>query len=151
MKKTSNPFEKLLVDLVNSDIQFITVGGLACAFAGHVRTTDDVDILLSPEPENIKKLITFLSTYEEGHGAELSISDFSDDEGAIRVVEKFPIDIFVVMSGNHYNDLEEYIEQFDLSETLLPTLSAEGLIKLKEGSFREKDKMDVLALSALLK
>ncbi len=150
MKRTSNPFERLLVDLVHSGVRFITVGGLACAFAGHVRATDDVDILISPERENIEKLIAFLSTYGEGYGAELSMADFGDEEGAVRVIEEFPIDIFVVMGGHHYDDLERYTEQFDLGEVMLPTLNAKGLLKLKEGSVREKDKLDVLALRALI-
>lgn len=42
MKKTSNPFEELLVGLVDAGVTFVTVGGIACAFNGYVRTTEDV-------------------------------------------------------------------------------------------------------------
>jgi hypothetical protein len=40
-----NPYERLLVDLAEAGVQFVTVGGIACAFNGYVRATEDVDIL----------------------------------------------------------------------------------------------------------
>jgi len=44
-----NPFEKLLVALAEAEVRFVTVGGMACAFNGYVRATQDVDILISNE------------------------------------------------------------------------------------------------------
>ena len=40
-------FEKLLVGLVNAGVDFATVGGVAVSLNGHVRATEDVDILLT--------------------------------------------------------------------------------------------------------
>jgi len=146
MEKTLNPFEELLVGLSKAGIEFITVGGLACAFNGYVRATEDVDILVKRDPQNIKKLLSFLSCYGQGFGSELSEADFSDEEGAIRVIEEFPIDIFVVMGGKHYEQLASYIEKTIIEGVEIAYLSKEALIDLKRGSVREKDRLDVLAL-----
>lgn len=149
MTTTLNPFEKLLVDLVEAKVDFITVGGLACAFSGYVRGTEDVDILIKRTPKNIRALINFLSSYGEGFGAELKEEDFADEEGAIRVNETFSIDIFVVMGGKHYEALEKFKELYSLGNHKIPYLNAEGLIVLKSKSMREKDQMDVVQLRAL--
>jgi len=140
-----------LVGLVKADVDFITVGGMACVMNGHVRATEDVDILINRNPANIKKLVSFLSDYGEGFGAELSESDFSDEEGAIRVIESFPIDIFVVMGGNHFEDLMKYRKAYPVGEYSVPFLDADGLVLLKSGSVREKDKMDVIHLQGMKK
>ena len=119
---------------------------MACVMNGYVRATEDVDILIKRDSQNITKLLLFLGNYGQGFGKELTQSDFSDEEGAIRVIEKFPIDIFVVMGGRHYEDLAKYIRHIDVAGQNIPFLEAEGLILLKSNSVREKDRMDVLHL-----
>lgn len=151
MKKTLNPFEELLVLLVKEKIQFITVGGIACAFNGYVRATEDVDLLIKKDPANIRKLLNFLAHYGQRFGAELNEIDFSDEEGAVRVIEEFPIDLFVVMSGKHFEDFEKSIQWIDIQGHSIPYLSKEALIELKKDSFREKDRIDVLNLQQILK
>jgi len=39
----TNGFERLLVDLIRESVHFIVVGGLAVAYCGYVRATDDLD------------------------------------------------------------------------------------------------------------
>lgn len=149
MNQTLNPFEKLLVELVKNKVEFITVGGLACVMNGHVRATEDVDILVKSTTSNLQRLIGFLAQYGEGFGAELKESDFNDEEGAIRVIEEFPIDIFTVMGGHDYEELQQYKKTVVIEGYRVPFLSASGLILLKQNSVREKDKMDVFHLRNL--
>jgi len=147
MKKTSNPFEELLVGLVRANVEFITVGGIACAFNGYVRATEDVDLPIKSEPQNIRRLLQFLSGYGEGHAGQLQESEFTEEEGAIRVIEDFPIDIFTIIAGHRYGDFEKSTQLIEIQDCKIPFLSKEGLIELKRNSPREKDKMDVLNLS----
>lgn len=149
MNPTLNPFEKLLVDLVSAKVEFITVGGIACVMNGYIRATEDVDILIKKNKENIKKLVTFLSSYGEGYGSQLQDSDFEYEEGAVRLIEEFPLDIFVIMGGNRYEDLTKFVQTIDVAGYQIPFLNAEGLIQLKTNSVREKDKIDVLNLKKL--
>ena len=109
-------FEKLLAGLVRADVKFITVGGLACAMCGYIRTTEDVDLIVDDAPSNLARLLAFLRNWGEGYAAELTINDFTDEEGAVRVIEEFPLDIFTRMSGWRYNDLGHGSNQGNTSE-----------------------------------
>lgn len=143
-------YAKLLASLAEARIDFVTVGGLACAMNGHVRMTEDVDILVRREDRNLNLLLATLTGFGEGYARELSLEDFPDEEGAVRVIEEFPIDIFVRMNGHTYESLQSNIEQLPLNDLSLPYLDIAGLLLLKKDSLREKDQIDVLALNRLL-
>jgi hypothetical protein len=143
-----NTFEGLLAALVASQVRFTLVGGLAVSLNGFVRTTEDMDILVDDEPANIQALLDCLLNFGEGFARELNVSDFNDTEGAIRIQEDFDLDVFVRMRGNKYVDLAGHIRHHPLPDgTAIPYLDAAGLIRLKEGSLREKDRIDVSALN----
>jgi hypothetical protein len=144
----ANPFEELLAALARASVRFVTVGGMACALNGHVRTTEDVDILVDAEPSNIQALLDVLKGFGEGHARELGLADFTDEEGAIRIVEDFPLDIFTRMGGRRYQDMSANIARREVAGVEVPFLDAEGLILIKQESLRERDRMDVAALRA---
>ncbi|MEM6885930.1 MAG: hypothetical protein AAF571_12960 [Verrucomicrobiota bacterium] len=136
-------FEKLLVHLAESEVDYLLVGGLAVALNGYPRMTEDVDIWINPDPANVLKVIISLSHYGQGYGGELTVEDFSNEPGAIRINETFPIDIFVQMNGIQYPDILPYKKVYDLDRCSIPYVDAAGLIKIKSGSHREKDLLDI--------
>lgn len=140
------PYEKLLESLARAEVKFIVVGGVAVALNGFVRTTDDVDILVEASAENIARLLAALVTFGEGHARELSLKDFEQTEGAVRVIEDFPLDIFTVMRGQLYSDLIDDLRQTTINGAKVDFLNADGLIRLKADSVREKDQIDIAAL-----
>lgn len=145
-------FEKLLVLLADGQIEFVIVGGVAVTLHGYVRLTEDVDILIEPSAENVERLLATLSSYGEGFARELSVADFTDEEGAIRIVEEVEmsqIDIFTQMSGWRYADLAGDAESLNLDGRTIRFASKAALIRLKESSAREKDQLDVSALRQL--
>src|SRR5262249_41541513 len=99
------PYEKLLAKLARADVKFIIVGGVAVALNGFARTTEDVGILIESSADNITRLVDALGNFGEGHARELTLTDFSDSEGAIRIIEDFPLDVFTIMRDNRYADL----------------------------------------------
>ena len=140
------PYEKLLESLAKAKVKFIIVGGVAVALNGFVRTTDDVDILIERSLENVRRLLDALSHFGEGNSRELTITDFDEAEGAVRIVEDFPLDVFTVMQGKRYDDLAATTKQARINNVEVNYLSAEALISIKERSQREKDQIDVAAL-----
>jgi hypothetical protein len=144
-------FEGLLVDLARADVRYLVVGGIACILNGYMRTTEDVDLLIDSAPENVRKLIERLSTHGEGHGRELRPEDFADEEGAVRLVEDFDIDLFTRMGGRRYADLLPYRKVHRAAGADIPFIDARGLILLKEGSVRGRDKLDVEYLREMLR
>lgn len=147
---TTNTFEGLLALLVKNNVRFMLVGGLACSLNGFVRTTEDMDILVDDAPSNLANLLASLVHFGQGYSAELNIEDFADEEGAIRIQEDFDLDIFVRMSGKKYTDFLGNLREHHMADgALIPYLDTEGLILLKQGSVREKDRIDVVALLEL--
>lgn len=74
------------------------------------------------------------------------MKDFDESEGAVRVVEDFPLDIFTVMRGRSYGDFIAQARQTQINGMPINFLNAEDLIQLKADSTREKDQIDVAAL-----
>ena len=140
------PYEKLLESLAKAEVKLIVAGGLAVALNGFVRATEDVDILVEQAPENIKRLLAALASFGVGHARELSLEDFDQREGAVRVVEDFPLDIFTIMRGRRYADLIHSVRRTRINDIEVNYLDAEALISIKENSHREKDQIDVSAL-----
>ena len=145
------PYEKLLAKLARADVKFIIVGGVAVALNGFVRTTEDVDILIESSTENITLLLSELKTFGEGHARELNPADFSDSEGAIRIIEDFPLDVFTIMRGRRYADLVGATKTTRIDDVSVRYLNTEALIALKSDSLRDQDRVDVSALRSLQK
>ena len=143
-------FEKLLAGLVRNGVDFAVVGGVAVSFNGFVRATDDMDIIAHNSPENIRKLLDCLKNWGEGWARELKVEDFTLEEGFIRVMEDFDLDIFVRMRGKTLDDFRPNLRNLETGGVRIPYLAPADLIFLKQGSWREKDQLDVSAMKEIL-
>ena len=151
-RETTSQFEKLLAQIAAAGIDFAVVGGLAVILNGYERQTRDLDIIVHPDPENIRKLLTFLSTWGEGWARELTLSDFETlDEGSLRIMEEFDLDVFVTMRGRSLDDFRPRLRYLPSDDVRIPVIAPEDLIHCKEASWRDKDKIDVSALKEILK
>lgn len=144
------PFEKLLVKLVQNGIDFAAVGGIAVSFNGYVRTTDDADILVNDSPENIRNLLKTLEQWGEGWARELKPEEFIPQEGSIRVMEDFDLDIFTRMRGKSLDDFRPRLRYLETGNARIPYLAPVDLVFLKKDSWRDKDKLDVLAMNEII-
>jgi hypothetical protein len=79
-KKENAGLSALLEGLINAEIEFILVGGLAAVVQEAPITTMDVDIVHRQTAENIDKLLNFLksnhflpSTLSQGRGHKIAI------------------------------------------------------------------------------
>ena len=127
-----------MANLAQAEVKFIVVGGVAVALNGFVRTTDDVDILIERSEENVGRLLSALKSFGAGHARELSFEDFDEAEGAVRVVEDFPLDIFTIMRGHRYAELMHRVLRTEIEGDSVQFLDAEGFIRLKQDSDREE-------------
>ncbi|HTB85284.1 MAG TPA: DUF6036 family nucleotidyltransferase [Candidatus Sulfotelmatobacter sp.] len=145
-----SPYEKLLVALVRAGVDFAVVGGVAISLNGFVRATEDVDIIVGQNAQNLQKLIGCLKQWGEGWARELSENDFKLEAGAIRLVEDFALDMFVIMREKTLEDFRSHLRFLETSGVRIPYLSPEDLIFLKQGSWREKDRFDVQAMREII-
>lgn len=149
-KEIISRFEKLLAELVICGVDFAVVGGLAVVLNGYPRLTLDADILASDARENLVRLLRCLEGWGEGWARELKVEDFIAQEGSIRVMEDFDLDIFTRMKGKSLDDFRRSLRFVDLHEVRVPILDPASLIYLKSGSWRDKDRLDVLAMKEIL-
>ena len=149
-KEIISPFERLLADLTAASVDYAVVGGVAVITNGYVRLTEDLDILVSDAPDDLIKLLTVLGRFGEGHARELTPEDFPRQEGCIRIMEDFDLDVFTLMRGHTLEDFRDELRRFESPTCSFFHLSPQQLIQLKDGSWREKDKLDVLAMKEIL-
>jgi hypothetical protein len=141
-KEIISRFEKLLANLVTSGVDFAVVGGVAVILNGYPRLTFDADILVSDSRENVSKLLKCLEKWSEGWARELKIEEFVAQEGSIRVMEDFDLDIFTRMKGKSLDDFRPRLRRIELTATTIPCLAPEDLIFLKENLWRDKDRLE---------
>lgn len=149
-RETISRFEKLLVALVNRDVDFCVVGGLAVILNGYVRLTEDADILVNDSPDNIRRMLEVLCGWGEGWARELQPTEFVAQEGSIRVQEEFDLDIFTRMQSKSLADFRPRVRFFETGGVRIAYLSPSDLVFLKEGSFRDKDQLDTLAMREVM-
>jgi predicted nucleotidyltransferase len=56
-------FGRILDDLNRVGVRYVLIGGIALIRHGVVRATRDVDVVLSPEPENIERLRALIAEW----------------------------------------------------------------------------------------
>jgi hypothetical protein len=111
-----------------------------------------VDVLIEAGREDVTRVLDALADYGEGFARELTPEDFTDDEGAIRIVEESEfcqIDIFTQMIGLNYADLLPDAGTLELNGHIIRYASKASLIRLKSSSVREKHQLDVMVLQRL--
>ena len=131
-------------------MRFAAVGGIACVLHGHVRATEDVDILIDAAPDNVERLLQVLRSWGHGWARELSAADFPVEPGAVRIIEDFPLDVFTEMSGLTWPTAEPHVSWWRSGELAVPHLDLTALIATKAHSVRPKDQEDVRVLRRLL-
>jgi len=146
----------LLVRLIEADVRFVLVGGLAVNAWGYLRGTRDVDFVPDPAPENLARLDALLRELggKVDVGGRLldanSISTFlrtgdrtlvATDLGQVDVLQGLP-------QVPSFATLDEKAADIDLDGILVRVCSLEHLMEMKRSSNRDRDRDDVEALKA---
>ena len=119
-------------------------------FSGYPRFTLDADIIVEDSAENLERLLTVLRGWGEGWARELSLADFTPEEGAVRVAEDVDLDIFTRLRGLSWRDFQPRLRRVELEGVSIPHLGPADLLHCKTGSVREKDQLDVIALTKII-
>jgi predicted nucleotidyltransferase len=149
----------ILEELDRGGVEFVVIGGVAVGFHGYIRATKDVDVVPSPDPQNLAKLAHVLRALDaQVEGAE----EFGEDE------LPDPLDPDALGLGGNWVlstrlgrfDVMQWIGESSLWESLAPSavearigddlavkvVSYEDLVALKKQAGRPEDLADLQRL-----
>jgi len=155
---TGPDLSALLEGLIETDIKFILVGGLAAVVQGAPVTTMDVDIVHNQSSENISKLFAFLKSigafYRRPDDKVIrpKEEDFSGMGHALFTTRLGPLDVLAVIEeGKAYEDLLEHTVEIEFRGHTIRVLDLKMLIELKRTSKDTKDKRRLPVLEETLR
>jgi hypothetical protein len=148
--------ERIFAVLDTHKVEYIVIGGIAVQVYGHVRMTNDVDLIPSPTPQNLKRLATALKKLEArvlNPGSEhlkinaqmlprATLWQLATRHGDIDVLHDAP-------GAAPFPQLRERALLITLDNHPIPIASRDDLIKMKRAAGRRIDLDDIAALTEI--
>lgn len=146
--------ERILHALAEHGVDYVLIGGLAVQTYGHVRTTNDADLIPAPTPANLARLADALRSLDArviNAGADaveidakmlprVTIWQFATRDGGVDVMHEVP-------GGRPYEELRDGALLVRLGEIEVPVVGLDDLIHMKLSRGRPIDLADVAALT----
>jgi hypothetical protein len=146
--------ERIFAVLDTHKVEYVVIGGIAVQVYGHVRMTNDVDLIPEPTPQNLKRLAGALKELEArvlNPGSEHLAIDAQMLPRAVLwqlATRHGDIDILHDAPGAApFPRLRERALQIMLGDRQIPIASRDDLIKMKRAAGRPIDLSDVAALT----
>ena len=135
--------KELIEAFENHGVQYVLVGGYAVNYYGYVRSTQDIDFLVMPSPENAQNLMKALSEF--GFGDAGIPQEYFEREGtAVHLgVEPNRIDLLTHLKGVSNETVFKNRQRVELSGVLLNIIAYSDLLAAKRNSERSRDLADV--------
>jgi hypothetical protein len=146
--------ERILRALAEHEVAYVLIGGLAVQTHGHVRTTNDADVIPAPDPANLERLAAALRSLgarvlnpgEEGTEIDAqmltraTLWQFATRDGGVDVMHEVP-------GGRSFEELSEAALRVRLGDVDVPVVSLDDLVQMKLARGRPVDLADVAALT----
>lgn len=146
--------ERILRVLAERGVEYVLIGDLAVQTHGHVRTTNDADLIPAPDPDNLGRLAEalraldarILNPGEEDTAIDAkmlpraTIWQFATRDGGIDVMHEVP-------GGRSYSELSDRALHVKLGDIDVPVVGFDDLIQMKLARGRSVDLADVAALT----
>lgn len=150
----SNRHRDLIARLAAAEVSYVLVGGLAVGAWGHVRATEDFDLVPDPDPDNLARLIGVLKNL----GGRVKQGERLLDQESVRIYIRTGDKAYVatelgdvdVLQGlpqiPRYAQLDAVAEDAELEGLSVRVCSLQHLIEMKRAADRPMDRMDLEAL-----
>jgi len=138
---------KELLELFNANqVEYVIVGGYALAFHGAPRFTGDIDLFVSSDRENAKRILESLRQFGF-ESPELSLEDFTRSDKVIQLgVPPVRIDIMTSLTGVSWEQAVSNKVSSNYDQTQVYFIAKKDLISNKKALGRKKDIADIEAL-----
>lgn len=140
---------RILAALEREGVRYIVFGAVAVNLLGLPRATEDLDIFIAPEPENVERLKKALfSVFEDPSIEEINVEDLLGDYPAVQYIPPvgdFHIDILTRLGEMfRFDELESL--RVELNGQLVTVATPKTLYRMKKDTVRPKDWGDAAAL-----
>lgn len=147
--------------LNDHDVDYLIIGGVAVQAYGHVRTTQDVDMIVAPDARNLERLAAALEQLRarlKGVDAHLLGID-PTDATHLRDGANFGLttraggldvwtDAAELKGARSWEEMRERAVTAEVGEQSLRFVHLDDLIRMKLAAGREKDLQDIAALTS---
>ncbi|PSQ80527.1 MAG: hypothetical protein BRD46_03995 [Bacteroidetes bacterium QS_8_68_15] len=111
---------------------------------GHLRATEDIDLLVGSSSENIERVRNALEILPARAVRDMADGDLKEFT-VVRVADEIVVDLMLETAGFSFADAEGEIEHHEIEGVSIPFASARLLMKMKQTE-REKDALDRMFL-----
>ena len=149
-------FPRLLHTLVEHDVQFIVVGGIAAVLQGATFSTFDLDVVHSRKPENVERLtrafIPLNARYRSRQDDAPTCNHLLSPGIQLLSTIHGPLDLLgSIEGGRDYDSLLPYTKILDVGfKSGVCVLSLAMLLSLKEASSEPKDQNQAMILRRVI-
>ena len=139
----SDDMRELLRLFNKHGVDFAVCGGFAVAHYGFVRMTMDFDLLVNPNQDNAKRIMSALEEFGFGE-VGLSIDDFLQAGAAVTLGEQpNQIDLLTSMSSIPAGEILGRAVTTHMEDVEVKVVAYEDLIVAKQEADRPKDRIDL--------
>src|SRR5579872_3249265 len=151
-------FDAPLQALTDAGVDFIIIGGLAATLHGSAYLTNDLDIFISRDPENLKRIVKALAPFHPRLRDFPTELPFVWDAATLRNGTIFTlatdigiIDLLAEETGiGSFQEVKATAVSFEAFERRILALDLKSLIESKRAAGRDKDLSSVKELEVLL-
>ncbi len=137
-------FINVIAAFEDNNVEYILIGGFAVVLHGFPRLTQDIDIFIRPEKNNIDNLKTALKQV---------FDDPAIEEITLEELNRYPVIRYGTPDGFNIDLIAKIGEVFSFDDVIcekhiiegqsIKIATTESLIKLKENTMREVDAIDL--------
>jgi hypothetical protein len=138
-------YEDLVAVFNKHHVEYLIVGAYAVGHYGYLRATEDIDLFVSPRPENAKKVAAALKDFG---GIEIDPAEIKEKTMIELGVKPNGLHIMTAITGVAWKKAWTSRETSLFGDQPAPFLSKECLIENKRATGREKDLLDLKGIGA---
>ena len=145
---TNEEVKELVFWLNKENVPYLIIGGQAMMLRFNGRHTGDIDIMLPNDLNVLEQFKNVLRKLPNGNQLANSLDndpelvDYVLNSENFRIDNGYLIDIMFNASGNNYQDLVKYAENYDLDGVVYKSINDKGLLLSKILANRNTDVMD---------
>jgi hypothetical protein len=146
--------KRVLAAFEREGVQYVVFGAAALNLHGLARFTEDLDVFVAPDPENIGRLKRALRlVFSDPHIEEISADDLLGEYPAVQYVPPegtFHIDILTRL-GDAFRFEDLQADRVPFEDITVSIASPATLYRMKRDTVRLKDRADAELLKARFK